>query len=107
MATQEQVSSLRERINDVQEPHTFTDAELGSIIDAGAGLDADAAYLWGVKASRYADMADVQEGSSRRSLSDLHSQALKMAAYWRARATGEDDGIRTMRPARTRPIVRP
>ena len=107
MATQEQVDALRERINDVHEPRTFTDAELGAIIDAGAGLDADAAYFWGIKASRYADMADVQEGSSRRSLSDLHAQALKMAAYWRARASGEDDGGRAMRPARTRPIVRP
>lgn len=107
MATQEQIAALRGMINDTVEPYLFTDAELGAVIDAGDGLDSDAAYFWAIKAAKYADMADVQEGSSRRSLSDLHEQALKMSAYWRNRGNGSDDGSYVMRPARTRPIVRP
>lgn len=106
MATTADVAMLREYIN---EPTTdiYSDDRLSELIDAtGGDLRKTASVVWSSKAARYAGLVNVQEGSSRRDLGALHSQALTMAAHWSQAEPGEPE-VTTMRPARTRPIVRP
>jgi hypothetical protein len=103
MATLAEIAQVREKINEPTEA-VFTDARLEAIIDAAGSLDVAAAEIWRVKAARYADLVDIQEGSSRRSLGDLYEQALSMATQFDSLSPSPTSG---MRPARTRPIVRP
>jgi hypothetical protein len=45
-------------------------------------MEAAAAAVWQQKAASYAELVDVSEGTSKRSLSALHKNALNMADYW-------------------------
>lgn len=106
MATAEDIAAVRANVNEPTNDH-YSDDQIGTIIDDyGGNLDAASAAIWRMKAGRYADLADVQEGSSRRSLGDLHEQALAMAKTF---ADTSVSGVITggMRPGRTRPIERP
>jgi len=98
MATTEQIADLRRMVNEPT-ADTYADADLGSRIDTSGSLKAVAATIWTEKAAQYADLVDVQEGSSRRSLGKLHEQALAMASMY-----GEPDTTR--RQSRTRQIER-
>lgn len=107
MATAEDIAVVRVNINEPTDDH-YSDDQISTIIDDyGGSLDAASAALWRMKAGRYADLADVQEGSSRRSLGDLHEQALAMAKTYASTAAGGDVITGGMRPGRTRPIERP
>ena len=101
MATTTQISSLRLLINQPDNVSPYTDVELNTIIDELGDLEIAASNIWTRKAATYADLVDVQEGSSRRALSSLHEQALSMAT----RFGGGDSGTRG-RFSRTRPIER-
>jgi hypothetical protein len=69
-----------------QEP--FSDQRLSLILVAAGSLPKAAAEVWTQKAASYADLTDVQEGSSSRALSQLYRQALTMAAsFYRPRGT--------------------
>lgn len=106
MATSETVDDLRRMINQPDNEAPFTTDVLNARIDQARGdLRAVAAAIWTEKAATYAELTDVQEGSSRRALGDLYEQALKMAAQFGA--TTEDPAKPTFRRARVRQIVRP
>ena len=104
MATVAQIADLR-RFTNEPTATTYTDTYLGELIDASDSVEEAAAALWREKAAKYAELVDVQEGSSRRSLGDLHEQALSMAASWGSRA--EALVVETTRRTRTRQIERP
>jgi len=79
MATAEDIATLRRYVNEpTQTP--YTDAALGLRIDAASSLSFLAREIWLEKAASYAGLVDMQEGSSRRSLSQLRENALSMAA---------------------------
>jgi hypothetical protein len=105
MATAEDINVVRANTN---EPSTdnYSDDQISEVIDAYGDLDAASGAIWRIKAGKYADLADVQEGSSRRSLGDLHEQALAMAKTFDSQAAS-GGVIGGMRPGRTRPIERP
>lgn len=61
----------------------FTDVEIQDFLDRGEGdVDKGTYYGWVAKAAAYANMADVQEGTSREMLSDLHKAALEQLKHW-------------------------
>lgn len=106
MATAEQILALRSMINQPQNAEPYTDDYLSGRIDAGTSLQSVAGQIWAEKASTYSEMVDIQEGSSRRSLGSLQTNALKMAAHYQE-AAGEGNGGASTRPSRTRAIERP
>lgn len=101
MANTLDILTLRQLVNDQVEPYQFLDADLGLYIDQAGDVRAAAGTVWGIKASRLAGLVDVTEGSSSRKLSQLHKQALEMAAHFGGETpvTGGRSG--------TRAIVRP
>ena len=103
MATPTEIADLRRMINEPTTT-TYTDDALSDLIDAAADLDAAASSVWTEKAATYTELVDVSEGSSRRSLGDLHEQALVMAKHYRSTSSGNTGG--SVR-ARTRAIERP
>lgn len=105
MATEQQIADLRVMINEpTQDP--YTDEYLGAKIDAADGnLEKVAGGMWREKSARYAELVDIQEGSSKRSLSQLAANAVKLAGYYDD-VTGGGSGS-TGRVSRTRPIERP
>lgn len=106
MASAESILTLRRLTNEPDNVEPYSDLSLGLRLDAAAGeLRPVAAEVWIEKASRYAELVDVQEGSSRRNLGDLYEQALAMAKQFGAI---DDPAANTgQRSSRTRQIIRP
>lgn len=88
MATAEQIAELRAMINQPDNVDPWTDDYLSGRIDAAESLRVVAGSIWREKAATYADLVDVQEGSSKRSLGSLYSNALRMATSFE----GDEDG---------------
>lgn len=100
MASADQIAELRRAVNEPGD-ETYSDDYLSARLDdTGGNVAAAAAGIWREKAATYADLADVREGSSQRSLGDLHEQALSMASLYDSRTPGASG-------ARTRAITRP
>lgn len=105
MATAEQIAELRAMINQLEDVEPYTDVYLSGRIDAAENLRSLAGAIWREKAATYADLVDVQEGSSRRALGSLYSNALRMATSFDG-DNGSDTDVGALRPARTRQIER-
>lgn len=108
MADATTIADLRRLINEPTDTEPWTDTYLSGRIDAwlltGGTVQGLAATIWREKASEYSELIDIQEGSSNRKLSQLMTQALKMAE-------GLDGGAAVIatsgpRRSRTRPIER-
>ena len=79
MATTDEIAALRLMINEPDNVAPYTDETLSAVIDTAGSTRLAASSIWSQKAAGYAGAVDIQEGNSRRSLSQLQSQALKMA----------------------------
>lgn len=107
MATNTLITRLRSYINEDPTTPGFDDNTLSALIDEmGGDVELAAAQLWQSKAASYAELVTVQEGSSRRELGNLQTQAIKMADYFRSRSkTGAT--MTGVHKTRTRKIERP
>lgn len=107
MATQEEISALRLLIAESIDAEPYTDARLSSLLgEEGADPQSVASSLWREKAARFASLVDVQEGNSKRSLSQLQKQALEMAATFESGSTASSAGGLSSRATRIRKIER-
>lgn len=79
MATTAQLATLKLMIGDI----TLTDEQLNSIIDSESTIQGAAAQVWQIAAGQYADLVNISEAGSSRSLGQLHQNALDMAKYYR------------------------
>lgn len=104
MATADQIAELRILIAEPADAEPYTDVKLSLRIDTGEDPRAIAASIWREKAASYSTMVDVQEGSSKRSLSQLQKQALSMASSFDGELAAEGFDVR--RGSRTRKIER-
>ena len=104
MATAEEITAFRLTIAESTD-ETYSDADLGARIDAATDLNSLAADIWLEKAGRYSRLVDMQEGTSRRSLSQLQDQALALAKVFRE-ASGDSGGGSGSHRTTTRAIVR-
>lgn len=90
----------------------LTSVEIGRVIDlntnalAQVDLDASAAQVWEIRAGRYHGLVDISESGSSRKMSDLHKNALAMAATYRAKATVSDQQGTANGRTGTRKIIR-
>lgn len=78
--TPEQLAQFRRMIDDVSTPQAYTDEVLTAYLDDNGGdFRLTAAAVWREKAAKYVSLVDIQEGTSRRSLSAMLEHALAMA----------------------------
>lgn len=56
-----------------------------AVLEREGDVNLAAAYFWEVRAGRYHALVDISESGSSRKMSDLYANALKMAAYFRAK----------------------
>lgn len=106
MADAEQVAELRRMISEPDQT-PYSDDELKKRIDdASNDLDTVAADIWQEKASTYSEMVDISEAGSSRKNSQLFTNALKMASFYREASTSADPVPGRDIPTTT-PIVRP
>lgn len=104
MATAQDIARLRLLVNEPADVAPYTTNALSDRLDfADNDVRKVAGEIWEEKASGYAELTNVREGSSSRDLGDLHEQALTQARHFGA--TGAEGTTR--RGARTRKIVRP
>jgi hypothetical protein len=80
MATQDELDALHRVANIPASDATYTDTLLASYIDSSSSIEAAAARIWRERAALLAGMVDTTESGSSRKLSDLHKNALGMAA---------------------------
>lgn len=80
MADAVTIADLRRLINEPDDVEPWTDLVLSARLDLWTGTtSALAANIWREKAATYSELVDIQEGASSRKLSQLYTQALKMA----------------------------
>lgn len=84
MATETQIAALRAMIGQPENAEPWTDEVIGALIDtAGGDLNLAAYNAWLSKAATASSMVDISEGGSSRKMSDLHKNALAMAAVFK------------------------
>lgn len=102
MATQEEINQARALVPDTQ----LTDEQIGDIIDASDCLNQAVGKIWGELAGKLANLVNISEAGSSRSMGDLQKNALAMAKYYADLGCGTEITPHTPR-TRTRAIVRP
>lgn len=104
MASAEDVLRLRRMVG---EPgtETYTDEALLALLAADPSPESVASGIWQEKAARYADLVNVSESGSSRSLSDLHKNALRFAEYYGRLSGGAPEPVADA--PMTVPITRP
>lgn len=80
MATAEAIATFRLLIDEQEDKLPYTDAVLSARLDSASSPQALAGEIWREKAAAYASLVTVSESGSSRNLSDLHKNALAMAA---------------------------
>ncbi len=81
MASAAEISVVRVQINEPDNVTPYTDAEIRALIDAG-DTDSATATVWRRKAATYAELVDTTEAGASHKFSDLHKNALMMAAQY-------------------------
>jgi hypothetical protein len=90
----------------------LTDDQLAAILvdkmyeDDTFNMNAAAAHVWRIKAAGFAELVTVSESGSSRNLSDMHKNALSMAAQFEGLDRAEDPILAMTNRSRTRQIVR-
>ena len=101
--TPEEHNALRALIGDTEEPYTFSNSELDTMLTATDGdVRAAASAYWYTKAVSYSEMVDISEAGSSRKNSDLFKNAMALAQQYDD-STGGTDASAT---STTRRIVR-
>lgn len=93
MATGEELLTLRDYINEPDDSNGWTEGKLTMYLTKYGSLYRSAAAAWSVKASAYAELVNVSESGSSRSLGDLFERAQKMAAHYAGRADEEETPV--------------
>jgi hypothetical protein len=91
MATAADVQTVRENTNE-EDGDTFSDEYISALVDAGSVASASA-VIWTRKAGAFAELVNTSEAGASRALSDLHKNALTMAAKYETDAAGGATGI--------------
>lgn len=87
MATADQISTVRLLVAEPTET-TYSDVALGARIDAAEGnLDLVARDVWVEKAAALAEVPDISEAGSSRSMGRLHDNAIRMVEYFDSKIT--------------------
>lgn len=83
---------LRRLINEPSDNSKYNSEKLSAILQQhGGNSNKAAAQIWTEKAALYSQLVDMQEGDSKRNLSDLMKNAMKMADLFRAASQPGDD----------------
>lgn len=81
MATNEEHLRLRRMTGEVDSA-TYSSTDLDNYINEAGSLEGAAALIWSEKASEYADLVNISEAGSSRSLSDLFEHAKAQQDYF-------------------------
>jgi ABC-type Na+ transport system ATPase subunit NatA len=86
------IDDLRRASNEPADDSDYSDAMLEAILQNAKSVPAAAAVVWREKAAKYAQLVDLQEGETRRNLSDLSGNALDMAKMFQSQADTKSPG---------------
>jgi hypothetical protein len=92
MASADDVAALRRLVNIPDDNEPYTDLTLSGMIDARGSVEAAGAQIWRELAASFAQFVDTTESGSSRKMSDLASNALKMASQLDGVVTAGDTG---------------
>lgn len=99
MADTEDIERIKRLTNGATD---YTDEQIGGMLDAGLTIREIAHDYWTEQATKFASLVDVSESGSSRSMSQLHKNALTLAA--RFAPLEEQSGQQAFKM--TRPAVR-
>lgn len=84
MASAEEIREVRQNTDEpTQDP--YTEDYISALIDQN-GINRASEIIWLKKAAGYAHLVDVSEAGASHAFSNLHKNALSMAAQFKARA---------------------
>lgn len=77
-----------------EEDTLFTSEKVVDLLTAAGGdLNQASVAGWRLKAAHFANLVNVTEGNSSRAMSDLHTNALAMAAHYQKASDGTPEGV--------------
>lgn len=77
-------------VQDLLPPESgWDDTKVGTYLDAGLTVYGVMTQFWEAKTAQTANMIDISESGSSRSLSQIHQNAKAQAEYWRDKAATE------------------
>lgn len=86
--TESDLTLLRSMVADpVGADQKFSDDDYATILLAKGSLNLTAAYFWGIKASDFAELVDISEAGSSRSMNQLYKSALDMQKFYEGQGT--------------------
>lgn len=86
---------LRRLVSEPSDSSKYDSVRLAAILLAHNGdINLAAAQIWTEKAATYSQLVDMQEGETKRNLSDLMKNALQMANLCKGNSNSGDTGIR-------------
>lgn len=85
MATAEDINYVRLSTNVSDTDPVYTSIYIGGLVDEH-GRDGASAVVWRQKAATYAELVDVTEAGASHKFSELHKNALAMAAEFEAKS---------------------
>lgn len=100
------IAEVRELINEdipvggTEADTLFTDVQVQAWIDATTTTDSAVVLGWRAKAAKYSDLVDTAEGTSKRAMSDLLANALKMLKLYGVDVDGSGPVVTTPRTRR-------
>lgn len=103
MASVSDIETVRLNTNE-STTETYSDDAIGALVDA-SGVAGATASIWEQKAARFSELVNVSEAGASHAFSDLHKNAVTMAAYW-GKKNDVEDGTGTAGRPRIRKIER-
>lgn len=93
MATAQELLTLRDYLSEPDDTNGWNEEKLAAYLTQYGSLYRAASAAWGVKASKFAELVNVSESGSSRSLGDLFARAQQMSAYYRGLAEKEEEPV--------------
>lgn len=90
MAEQASIDNVKELSPSDVGTWGYDDAKIGVLLDSGLTVNKVLARIWNAQAARTVNFVDVSESGSSRSISTIHSNAVRMAAYFDEKVAAED-----------------
>lgn len=93
MATEETLAAVKINIPDDADADGWDDAYIGTLLDAGLSITKTTLAFWAARVGKYANLVDISEAGSSRSLSQLFNQAQAMHQIWLDKSKLEDNPV--------------
>lgn len=87
MASDADILAVRQNTNEPVESSTYTDEDIGELVDAGS-VESASATIWRHKAAVYSELYNQSEAGASVAMGDVYKHAKEMADFYASQVPG-------------------